>query len=274
MLVSVQASKIIRDLSQNPNAEIGLHYHPWNTPPLATGGAIATEDTYLSNLNWDLARRKLDSIFMQFDRLGIAVKTFRGGRYSTSERIQNFLAERGVRADCSIFPYCRWPDPGAPDYSSRDFSIQRKCFPDGKCFLWEIPLTRGFTRGDWIFWSKLFLLFEQFPWRSARIIGILERLGITKRVWLNLEEALGADNRHLRAVLNRLRLPTISLTLHSSSLVAGGNLYTPTVDALEGFYRNLHHTMSWLESDQVYQPATVTEVVNQLESYYHACTRN
>jgi hypothetical protein len=267
-------SGVLKDLSQNPNAEIGLHYHPWNTPPLAKEKTIAIEHTFLANLNWDLAEKKLDSIFDQFDRLGIIPRSFRGGRYSTSDQIQKYLSKRGIRADCSLFPFCQWNEPGAPEYSRRGFEIKRKSFAEDNSFLWEIPLTRGFTRGDWILWSHLFLLLSQPPWRMLRGIGILDRLGITKQVWLNFEEFLGSQNYQLRKVLNRLRLPTINFTLHSSSLIAGGNLYVPTATALDKFYRNLEHTLSWLENDRIYQSVTVTELVNKLERYYHACSGN
>jgi hypothetical protein len=274
ILASKECEPILRALSANPMVEIGLHYHPWNTPPLSLGSNVPVQETYLSNLDWPTAKSKLDSIFSQFDRLGIKPKSFRGGRYSTSPMIQEYLSSRGIQADCSVFPYCRWEESGAPDYSSRGFEMVRIPFINQNRYLWEIPLTRGFTRGNWSFLSKVFLLLESKPWRYFRIIGLLEKFGITRRVWLNFEESLGKENFFLRSSLNRLRLPAINFTLHSSSLLVGGNSYIRDSKALETMYKSLEATLTWLRDDGVYESATVGELVEKFERYYHARARD
>jgi hypothetical protein len=274
VLASHDCERVLLALSENPMAELGLHYHPWNTPPLSPDDRVPIRDSYLANLEWRIARAKIDSILKQFERLGIWPKSFRGGRYSTNVKIQEYLASMGIEADCSIFPYCRWEESDSPNYSNRGFNIVRKGFRNSNRYFWEIPLTRGFTRGNWPYLSKAFLLFESKPWKYCRIIGLLERIGITRRVWLNFEESLGGENFLLRSSLNKLRIPAINFTLHSSSLLAGGNSYVQDSRALEAMYRNLEATLSWLRDDGIYQAATVVDLVEKLERFYHACTRD
>jgi hypothetical protein len=268
VLANKESRDVIAQLSQNPMAEIGLHYHPWNTPPLSPERFVPSRDSYLANLDWTVARAKLESVLEGFERLGIKPTSFRGGRYSTSEQIQQYLYSKGILADYSFMPYCRWSDDGAPDYSRRGYRAIRKAFSQQRDGFWELPLTRGFTRFDWDFMGRLFLRIESSPWNKLRLIGILERLRVCERVWLNFEEMRGGANIKLLPALVRKRMPYINFTLHSSSLVAGCNSYVPDGQALEELYRNLENFLQPFGSSGVYRAATVTELVGALESHY------
>lgn len=273
VLANSHARGIIRDLNHNPNAEIGLHYHPWNTPPLSSKRIVEVRETFMGNLPWEVTRSKLDSILDLFYKAGLQPNSFRGGRYSTSQRIQEYLYNLGFTSDFSFLPYCRWADDGAPDYSDRGYLPIRKTF-SGKTGFWELPLTRGFTRGDWDRMARWYQGLEANPWSKLRLIGMMERLGICERIWLNFEEGLGSKNLKLIPVLNRRRLVAINFTIHSSSLVPGASCYVPDKNALESLYCNLRLTLKQLQNDAVYQSATVSELVNQLERQFHANTRN
>ena len=268
VLADEKSRDVIAQLSKNPMAEIGLHYHPWNTPPLSDKREVPSRDSYLANLDWGIARAKLESVMEGFDRLGISPKSFRGGRYSTSEKIQQYLFSKGVVADYSFMPYCRWSDDGSPDYSRRGYQAIRRGFAQQGHGFWELPLTRGFTRFDWDFMGRLFLRLESSPWNKLRLIGILERLRVCERVWLNFEEMRGGANIKLLRTLVRKRLPYINFTLHSSSLVAGCNSYVPDGGALEELYRNLESFLKPFGSSGVYQASTVAELTGALESHY------
>ena len=44
-----RASDLLLELASRPGVEIGMHIHPWNTPPLANGKPTA-RDSFLKNL--------------------------------------------------------------------------------------------------------------------------------------------------------------------------------------------------------------------------------
>lgn len=268
VLCSKQASELIQELHRNPMAEIGLHYHPWNTPPFTTTGTINREETFLANLPWTVAKAKLDTLLSKFNDFGIHPKSFRGGRYSTNEKIQEYLFDHGIVADCSIVPYTHWNDPGAPDYTKRNNKVIRKEFGKRKNGLWEIPLTRGFTRGNWDRMASIFNAIERSPLRYFRLIGILERAGVVKRVWLNLEQTSGSDNCSLLSIIKTHNLSAINFTLHSSSLCVGFSPYVVTKADYNRFYENLNQVLKRISDDTRFEPVTVNELVERLEEIY------
>ena len=271
VLESPPAAEVINRLAQQPRVEIGLHIHSWNTPPLAPTTEVLVRDSFLANLPRDVALAKLDTVLDSFANCGLKPTSFRGGRYSTCDWIQQHLARRGVIADASILPFTSWPDDGAPDYRDRDLTPVRRDYGDH--WIWEIPLTLAFTRRPWRRWSQLYQLGERPMWRQLRLVGIAERL-LVQRIWLNLEHPLGDQAERLLPVLQAAGVPCINLTMHSSSLRPGLNSYTRTEADLQRLYDRLDRVLQRIHDTTDYQPATVSEVARHLESQYHACTRH
>ena len=260
VLTNVSAAGVIKRLDQRQDVEIGYHIHPWNTPPFPSSDIRVSErESYLHNLPRDIAIQKMDSVLEAFRNCGLSPSSFRGGRYSTSDWIQEHLYKNGCIADASVVPFTTWPDDGAPDFRHRDLAPHRRDMGERRSGLWELPLTLAFTRQPWKFWSSFYESAKRQPWRSLRCIGIAERLFV-KRVWLNLENPLGASATHLLNVLRQTDLPCINITLHSSSLVPGLNAYTRTQSDLRRLYSRLEDVLSLLGNWSEFRSATVAEV--------------
>lgn len=272
VLANASNVEIIQELDSKPNVEIGLHIHPWNTPPLADSKTVPERESFLANLPKGEALAKLDTVFDSFDRVNIEPTSYRGGRYSTSTWIQEHLASRGVVADASIVPFTTWVDDGAPDYRDRDLVPVRKSLGIHGT-IWEIPLTLAFTRRPWNFWRRFYEIGEITPFRQLRMTAIAERLFV-KRVWLNLEHALGEHSISLLKKLRTSSLPCLNFTLHSSSLMAGLNPNVRSDVELGQFYERLRAVLGLLEEWHEFQPATVTEVAQNLEKQYNANSRH
>ena len=268
------SAQVILDLHDSGKAEIGLHIHPWNTPPISADEQVTPRNSFLHNLPQEEALAKLQNVYDAFDSRGLPVPTsFRGGRYSTSRWIQTFLSGNGCRADASILPYTTWPDDGAPDFRTRDPWPVRRVFENVKHPLWEIPLTLAFTRQPWSFWRRFFQLGEKAPFRQFKCVGIAERLFVQK-TWLNLEHSLGERCVDLLRIVRKTNLPCINFTLHSSSLVPGLSPYTRTSADVERLYSRLNNVLTFLKKCPEFQPATVSEVADNLERKHHARSRN
>jgi hypothetical protein len=269
-----RARDVLLGLAREPRVEIGMHIHPWNTPPLNGSGPVTSRQTFLHNLPDEQILAKLATVHSTFVEHGLKPTSFRGGRYSSGGLIHQFLRDHGFLADASVVPYSRWDCEGAPDYRQRGLEPVRlpPRWP-GDAPLWEIPLTRGFTRRPFGFWQRCYEGIAGSPLSKLRLIGIAERLGLVRKVWLNFEDPCRVHMLPFLAVLRRLQLPCICFTIHSSSLVAGKGGYTPTPAAEERLYAHIETVFQTLAGCPELRPATVTEVARHLEEHNHACTR-
>jgi hypothetical protein len=274
VLADPVARAVVLDLAARPGVEIGMHIHPWNTPPLTGSGPVRPRDTFLHNLPPAEARAKLEAVYDLFARHGLRPTSFRGGRYSTGPAIQDFLRDKGVVADASILPFSSWPDDGAPDYRHRRLDPRR--LPPrrpGDPPLWEIPLTLAYSRRPFGFWHRVHELVAHSPLRHLRLIGVLDRLGVVRKSWLNVETPLGQRPARFLRSLRRARPRTIDICLHSSSLIAGGNTFTRTPADRARVLANLDEALGCLAQWPEFRPATVTEIATLLEEH-HARSRN
>jgi hypothetical protein len=144
----------------------------------------------------------------------------------------------------------------------------------GQSPLWEIPLTLAFTRQPFQLWCKLYELVERSWLSRLRLIGIAERLGVVRKVWLNFESPLGANIESMLDLLQAHAIQPICFTVHSSSLMAGGNSFTKTESDAARLFARLETVFDWLSKRSAFQPATVTEVAHHLEKKYHASIGN
>lgn len=264
---------ILKELGQKPGVEIGMHIHPWNTPPLENSKAVSARESFLANLPQDLIRRKLETVYSRFLSRNIRPTSFRGGRYSSGPVVQQFLAEKGFVADASQVPFTTWEDDGAPDYRNRGLSPVRCATGGGS--LWELPLTMGFTRKPYAFWSKCYRGVANSFLGRFRLIGIAERLNLVRRVWLSFESPLGKYMLQYLRQLRSLKLPYICFTLHSSSLMVGANgCFSNSVAERDRMLQQIEEVLSVISEWPEFRPATITEIAQQLEGQYHAHPRN
>jgi len=122
VLDNTESRQTLVEIAQADGVEIGMHIHPWNTPPIEPGTNVTARTTFLRNLPTEIIRAKLSAVYEGFAKLGLRPTSFRGGRYSSGGVIHEFLQERGFIADCSVVPFTSWPDDGAPDYRHRDLT--------------------------------------------------------------------------------------------------------------------------------------------------------
>src|SRR5262245_4570985 len=55
------ARAVVLDLAGRKGVEIGMHIHPWNTPPVSDNGPVQAANTFIQNLPRDLILAKLQS---------------------------------------------------------------------------------------------------------------------------------------------------------------------------------------------------------------------
>ncbi|MGE3803768.1 MAG: hypothetical protein AB7K24_03730 [Gemmataceae bacterium] len=268
VLADKTSATILAELARRERVEVGMHIHPWNTPPLTSDKVASPRETYLHNLPASDIEAKLTTVYRAFAAAGLPAPTsFRGGRYSTSPAIQGFLQRHAFVTDSSIVPYTAWSDEGAPDFRGRGLLPAR--LPPGnerETALWELPLTRGFSRRGFDFWGRAFAAIEHSPLRKLKLIGLANRLGLVRRVWLNFEQHSADEMLGILPALERAGLPFVSFTLHSSSLLPGASPYARTQAEADRLLDQIDRVLVYLEKRPGYEPATMSQIARQFEA--------
>lgn len=260
-----ESRRTLLDLAGHEGVEIGMHLHPWSTPPFDGRGPVRSRETFLHNLEPGLIRGKLERVYDGFRHLGLTPTSFRGGRYSSGAVCQEFLRDAGFLADASVVPYTTWREDGAPDYRERGPEpVRLPPRHEGDRAFWEIPVTSGFTRRPARLWNRLFRAAEGAWLRKLRLVGIADRLNLVRRYRLGLDAPDEKVFSTLR-LLERCRPPFICFVIHSSTLIPGGNPYTRTASDAERLFALLERLCGALARCAGFRPATVSEIALALE---------
>lgn len=136
--------------------EIGMHLHPWNTPPIIRNKDKEGEGKpYLI----EYEREQMEAKIRYMTRLlkntfGCDITSHRAGRWAFNEAYATILWKQGYLADCSVTPGISWHKnkgqrPGSHGSNYKKF----KNYPyemslesidqEGISGLWEVPVTVG-----------------------------------------------------------------------------------------------------------------------------------
>jgi hypothetical protein len=235
-----------RQVLDTGQAEIGMHLHAWNNPPIEP----LTEDDhrylpYLIEYPPNLMREKLARITALLeDTFSRKMVSHRAGRWAFSEIYASLLVELGYLVDCSVTPHVSWvAQPGAPGGSG---GTDYRGFPDeaywihlsdlrrpGDSPLLEIPLT--------IIPRPRYALAEAVR-RLVQPVGPARRA--LKR-YFPAEwrfRAVGGNRSQLLAILNiarQQRRDHVEFMMHSSEFMPGGSPTFPSAADIESMYEDL-----------------------------------
>jgi len=233
--------------------EIGLHIHPWNTPPLTDGAVAGGVHAYLHELPEEIIEAKLTALTdLIEDLFATRPVSHRAGRWGFDERVARILAGLGYLVDCSVTPGVSWrthrgaPDgAGGPDFST--FSL-RPYFLDlndirreGGSALLEVPVTIRPNYHPTL--RRLHQLAGSRPVEQAFRV-----LFGPPASWLRPNGRNGPAILGLVDWAIQQRLPVLEFMLHSSELMPGANPKFRTPDQIDSLYRDLEGLFARLGS--------------------------
>lgn len=228
------SAAILKSIMDEGKCEIGTHCHPWNTPPFEED--INEHNSMLCNLPESLAYKKLVALHQAIGTaFGISPVSFRAGRWGFGPSVARCIDKLGYRVDTSVTAYTDWTIYHGPDFSA--------CGPEPYRFdlgeilvsrrngqLCEIPATVGFLQPNFAFCQSVSRRFARGLYSRLHFNGILQRLRLLNKVWLSPELASGKEMIALAKRAERIGLPCLNMSFHSSSLIAGIGPFVWTTD--------------------------------------------
>jgi hypothetical protein len=212
---------VLKQFADEDRCIIGAHLHTWVNPPFDE--PVTTLNSYQGRLPADLERRKLavltDTIAERFGRRPVVHKA---GRYGFGPHTAATLVGLGYQIDLSASPAYDLGGDGGPDYSR--FGTDAYWFGPDHALL-GVPTTGGYVGflGGWGGWLHGW---AGRGWRrTARLPGILSRLGALSRQRLSPEGFSVAENQALTVTLLKQGVRILTFSLHSPSVKPGCTPY-------------------------------------------------
>ncbi len=242
-----ESISLLRAIQSDGRCEIGMHCHPWNTPPLEE--ASVAKNTMMCNLPEDLIDRKLqhlhNTIARNFDS---APTSFRAGRWGYGKNVAHALLKLGYRIDSSVCALTDWTKYHGPDFS--DVTAHPYYFhpaeifkPDATGTILEVPATVKFLQQNERVANKIDRLLRRKS--PLPLLGILSRLRLLNKVSLSPELASGPDMVALMKVALKQNMPVVNLFFHSSALSPGLTSFVHTASDRSAFLNRIRFVLQF-----------------------------
>jgi len=234
-----------RRIVQRDTGEIGMHLHPWNTPPLHP---LTDDDNryhpYLIEYPSALIRDKVALMTeLLRDTFNVALRSHRAGRWSFNHVYAQALIEHGYRVDCSVTPHITWEsntgDPrgkGGADYRrfpSHPYFVDRNDIArPGDSELLEVPMSVMPCS-----WPAINDLRGRFA-KGSLPRRVIDRL-FPAYSWFRPTRSNLARMRKMLVWARASRLDYIEFMLHSSELMPGGSPTFPAAADIEQLYKDI-----------------------------------
>lgn len=235
--------EMARDALRRATAEVGLHIHAWDSPPIVP---LTERDhrhhPYLIEFPVDVMRAKIgrltDLLQTTFDT---PMVSHRAGRWAFDETYARLLYEHGYRVDCSVTPHVSWRHhAGAPGGAGgTDYSA----FPERAYFLDLDDIARA---GDSDFLEIPMTIRQRAPYVSNPIRSLAASVPKGSLVWNKLFIRWLRPNGANRGAMLRLIDDAaangedyVEFMLHSSEFMPGGNPTFTDAASIDRLYDDL-----------------------------------
>jgi hypothetical protein len=228
--------EMAKDASARGAAEVGMHMHAWDTPPIEPLGDQDWRDQpYATEFPSEQIDRKAEFMTRLLeDKFQAPITSHRAGRWGFCASYARSLIRLGYEVDCSVTPGVSWAmHPGLADGAG---GVDYSSFPNKPYWIDPDDISRP---GPSAFLEVPMTIIEQErPWHRALVRRLLGRQG-PRLIWLSPQPGnLG----NLLQIVEQKRQESadyIQFTLHSSEFMPGGSPTFPTNESIEQLYRDL-----------------------------------
>lgn len=260
MAISEPFVELVRDAVARGAAEVGLHIHAWNSPPM-TGGETRGGMGYLVEFREDAIIQKVDYMTgLLEERFNARMVSHRAGRWVFNETYARIIADRGYLVDCSVTPNVSWKK--VKGFVDGDGGVDYRGFPSEPYFvdmndiakagsspLLEVPMT--IARDESVLGGATRAVAERLPRPFRRAAHHF----FPPTSWFRPN---GRNLGSMHELLNRRSGASyIEFMIHSSELMPGGSPTYRTEQSIEQLYDHLEEIFEAAQSR--YQGATLGE---------------
>ena len=260
------AISILGEILKNNKCEIGAHCHPWNTPPFSEN--LNEKNSMLCNLPVDLNYSKIKNLTSLIeDKLMIRPVSFRSGRWGFNQDVANCLIDLGYKVDTSITSYTDWRPFYGPDFSKigvEPFYYVNQDLIAENASLLEIPASVGYKSWNFELQNTLFRFSRLNRLKKLRLLGLLDKLGLVKRIVLSPELSTAEEMIQLTNALSRRGAEFINLYFHSPTLRIGATKYVRNKVDKDRFLNSLERYFQFTNKSGI-QSITLSETVDQVQ---------
>lgn len=257
-----------RDAIRRNTAEIGMHLHPWNTPPEYK--LTADDDRFHPYLIEYPESAIRDKVALMTELLGetfgVAMRSHRAGRWAFNETYAQVLIDNGYWVDCSVTPHITWQehlgDPlgrGGADYRSFPgqsyFVDSSNIRRSGASPLLEVPMSIRPCRFDGV--SRI----RRRCGEHALISRVLDRF-VPRYTWFRPRSNNLGEMLSVLKWVKHSRLDYIEFMLHSSEFMPGGSPTFKSEDDIERLFDTLARVFEAAMSSS-FRGATLCEYYEQ-----------
>jgi hypothetical protein len=249
------ACRVLTQWRDHYGAEIGVHLHPWNTPPFLD--LPEPEPVPSERLPRPLLRDKFANLLSQIrTNLDVAPRSFRMGRFDAGPRIWGLLPEFNLAVDSSVVPLTFKKTNAHQFLAPADPFVLQVPGAEGNKLL-EVPVTMvpvlAGTPG------VIARLAAELPlaWgqQLQRLFRYAAAVGV-QPAWYPL------TSMQLAARLHRHRGgQVLTMFFHSSELMPGASRLFPTETAVDRFVGKIRRFLTWLVQTGPVQGVTLAELL-------------
>jgi len=260
--------EILKRILGENKCEIGMHCHPWNTPPFKE--EINAVNSMLCNLPEQLIIDKLRTLSQVIEQnFGVTPRSFRAGRWGFSPVVAKALYQVGCHVDSSVSPFVNWREYHGPDYST--FQLYPYRFdpgdiktPNDQGVLMEVPATVGFLQNNFERCQLLTKKLEGKVGKNLYLKGLLHKLKLLNKVWLSPELSSASDMIRLARRIRGMNYPFLNMSFHSTTLRAGLSPFVKDKADEEKFIRKIDDFLSFT-TEAGFQSVTLSQCYRPLE---------
>lgn len=256
------AARLFRGLCMQGTCEIGVHCHPWNTPPFEE--ELTQANSMLCNLPADLQFKKIETLDRAVhEAVGVKPLSFRAGRWAYSAQIAQHLITLGYKVDTSVTPYMNWAHLYGPDFWEYPLhphwiQLPNTQPPITNGTLLEIPATIGVLGWSSPLAEKIWKRISNGNLAVFKGAGLLAALGIMRKVWFSPEIVDGPTMISLITQLRRQGHHCFNMVFHSSSLKAGLTPFVQTPEEESRLLQRMEEVFRYVRSEGI-RPVTLAE---------------
>lgn len=258
---------VFRPIIEAGRCELGMHCHPWTTPPVAEDERLKA--SFLSNMSPTTAAEKLEAVTEKIrEAFDVSPVSYRAGRFGLAPSHLWILEELGYRVDSSVTPLVSWSLEGGPDYRDAPLQPYHPNYLDvtreGNSKLLEVPVTITLTRPVPRWGRRLYVRIPRF----TRLRGLLSRdhLDLLDLVWAYPAEFTADEMSLAGEMAERSGSPIANFFMHSNEIWPGQSPYCRTTDDLEAYLGRLRQALEELVVKRGFVPRTLGEFAEDYDA--------